>query len=79
MGWTRIIKHVRVLHAEPSVPTLPPSHDSEVLGVLLGSLADCEDSEVLLLLFPGVLLYLFPFLEVVLQLLFEENLRKCHQ
>ena len=43
--------------------------------VLLGSLAVCEDQGVLLLLFLGVLLELFPFLEVVLQS--SENLSNC--
>ena len=64
---------MQVLYAESSVPALPDSHGSAVLG-LLASLADCEEQGVLLL-FPGVLLYLFPFLEVVLQS--SENLSYC--
>ena len=67
MNKTRMTCRVQVLHSASFVPALPLSHCSEVPEVLLGSLADCQDRGVLLLLFPGVLLYLFPFLEVELQ------------
>ena len=70
---------VQVLHSGSFVPALPLSHCSEGPEVLLGSLAGCQDLGVLLRLFLGVLLYLFPLLEVVLQLAFEKNLPNCQQ